>query len=173
MTISRRIILLLVIPIGCCVICTIVTWRHSDAITQQEAAFKKHTVPRLSTITHLVQDLSIINLSQQRSLALSNGDERASAQRDFTVASKEALRPLSDYAAGQLDSRRRLAHGKFRAYREELIRQTAKIFALGSAGEQAEALILYGNYFVGLNSKINASVDIGLEFNNPVAWGLI
>jgi hypothetical protein len=173
MTISRRIIFLLVISIGCCVLCTIVTRRYWDAITQQDAAFKKNTGPRLSTIAHHVQELDSINLSQQRALALSNGDERASAQRNFTAASEEALRPLSDYAAGRLDSRRRLAHEKLRTYREKLIRQTAKIFALGSAGKQAAGLILYGNYFVGLNSKINASIDNWLESNNTVAWALI
>jgi signal transduction histidine kinase/CheY-like chemotaxis protein/HPt (histidine-containing phosphotransfer) domain-containing protein/HAMP domain-containing protein len=132
---------------------------------KHETNFQKHTVPSLATITQIVQDLGIINLGVQRSLVMTGQDERAIVQKDFTKASQEALDLLADYEAGELVPRRRLANEKFRAYLEELIRQTAEVFALEAAGEEADALAAYEDYFAVLNSKIDASVHDWLDFN--------
>ena len=166
MTIARRIIILAVIPVCGFVIYTLITWRHLDAIAEQEAEFELHTAPSLATISRIVQNLGAINLSLQRSLVMSSNDERATAQKNFTAASQEALHLLADYEKGKLDPQRRLANEKFRAYLEELIRQSTEIFALEAADKEAEALLVYKKYFAALNSKIDASVDDWLQFNS-------
>ncbi|NBX59199.1 MAG: hybrid sensor histidine kinase/response regulator [Opitutaceae bacterium] len=165
MTIARRIIILAVIPLCGFVIYTLITWRHLDAIAKQEAEFELHTAPSLVTISRIVHNLGTINLGLQRSLVMSVNDERATAQKNFTAATQEALHLLADYEKGKLDPQRRLANEKFRAYLEELIRQSTEIFALEAAGKEAEALLVYKKYFATLNSKIDASVDDWLQFN--------
>ena len=139
MTISRRIVLLLIMPVLGLIFFAVLTWQHLDKITKEDAEFQNHVVPSLSTISHIVQNINIINLSRQAALMSINKEELAIALTESTEASQESLRMLSQYEKGQLDPKRRMANEKFRSYIEELIRQTSEIFALSTAGKRAEA----------------------------------
>ena len=165
MTISRRIVLLLIMPVLGLIFFAVLTWQHLDKITKEDAEFQNHVVPSLSTISHIVQNINIINLSRQAALMSINKEELAIALTESTEASQESLRMLSQYEKGQLDPKRRMANEKFRSYIEELIRQTSEIFALSTAGKRAEASALHKRTFDIVNGKISQSIDGWLEFN--------
>ena len=165
MTISRRIVLLLIFPVLGFIFFAVLTWQHLDKITAEDAEFQNHVVPSLSTISHIVQNINIINVSRQAALMSINQDELAKASTESTEASKESLRMLSQYEKGQLDPKRRIANEKFRSYIEELIRQSSEIFALSAAGKRAEAEALHKRSFDIVNGKISQSIDGWLEFN--------
>lgn len=168
MTISRRIVLLLIFPVLGFIFFALLTWQHLDKITTDDAEFQNHVVPSLSTISHIVQNINIINLSRQAALMSINKEELAIVLTESTEASQESLRMLSQYEKGQLDPKRRIANEKFRSYLEELIRQTSEIFALSLAGKQAEAKASHKESFDIVNGKITRSIDDWLEFNKAI-----
>ncbi|MEI7799025.1 MAG: response regulator [Opitutaceae bacterium] len=165
MTISRRIVLLLIFPVLGFIFFAVLTWQHLDKITAEDAEFQNHVVPSLSTISHIVQNINIINVSRQAALMSIDQEELAKASTESTEASKESLRMLSQYEKGQMDPKRRIANEKFRSYFEELIRQSSEIFALSAAGKRAEAEALHKRSFDIVNGKISQSIDGWLEFN--------
>src|SRR5262245_53608789 len=170
MTIAKRLMILLAVPILALLAVTIFTRVQLSKIEQRSRFVAESRIAALATIGNLSRSFAELRINVRSHLLATNSAQRATARAAFDAGEETVTRLLREYADHLLYSNqgRRLLT-EYQALSREWIAGAKQIMSLAENGRQEEALSLLNASGVGVGDRLSKLSNEWIQNNQELA----
>jgi signal transduction histidine kinase/CheY-like chemotaxis protein/HAMP domain-containing protein len=169
MTIARRLILLLAVPLVALVALGAFTRFHLSRL-ESAAQFTTRRITALSTLGNLSLSFTELRVDVRRHLLATSQAERDVARSGFDEDERQVARLLQQYADGLvLGDRGRRLLDEYRTSSREWILGARQVMALAEQGLQAEAVALLAGSVSAAGERLGRVSEAWIRYNQEVA----
>jgi two-component system sensor histidine kinase/response regulator len=170
MTIAKRLILLLALPLVVLLAMGGYLRVQFARIEARSRFVADHQVPSIAAIGDIFRDIAELRLNVRSYLLTTNESGRAQARTAFDRDEADMNRQLGNYADTLIsDEKDRRLLGDFRVLSREWITTDKEILALGTAGRHEQAVGLLNGKAADLGQRLSKLSDDWLRYNNDLA----
>ncbi len=167
MTIARRLIILLVVPLVAFIALGIFNWFEIENIKSQTRFVTQPGLPRLATLGNLARTFTELRVDVRDNVMATNDTERARFEAAFDRDETNLRTLMQQYADNMVsDSRDRRMMDDYRALTQNYLIDARQAMAMSAQGHREEA-----RAYLTQNWQVDAKLGTALSKNNPYGLG--
>ena len=170
MTIARRLVILLVLPLLAFIALGIFNWLEVENVKTQTRFVAEVQIPSLATLGNVMRTFAGMRADERDDILATNDAQRAAIEAAFNREAANLNSLLEDYADSMVsDARDRRMMNDFQDAIRNWLSGAAQVIALSAQGRREDAVAYLNDKVSPLGDKVNETTTSWIEYNRQLA----
>jgi len=170
MTIARRLVILLVLPLLAFIALGIFNWLEVENVKTQTRFVAEVQIPSLATLGNVMRTFAEMRADERDDILATNDAGRAVIEAAFNREAANLNSLLEDYATSMVsDERDRRMMNDFQVAIRNWLSGAAQVIALSAQGLREEAVAYLNNKVLVLGDRVNEATTSWIQYNRQLA----
>src|SRR5579872_2901676 len=170
MTIARRLLILVVVPLLAFIALGIFNWTEVANVENRARFVAQQQIPSLATLGNITRSFAELRVDVRSHVLATNETKRVTAELAFDSHQEELQGLLSHYADALIsDERDRRQMNDFKEMVHDWLAGAKQVMDLAGKGRHDEASALLADHVAGTGENINYLASLWIQHNQDLA----